>query len=209
MNEFWNSDITEESWRGLQELRKEIDFVLIGGWAIYLHSRLQKSKDIDIIIDYRTLRVLESKYAINKNERLRKYEIKRDKYDIDIYLPNYSLLTIPAKDIVSRYSTSIEGFSVPIPEALVVLKLGAASERLNSTKGEKDSIDVLGLLFNAKLELPVLKKILSDYGLIRHLDLLISILNGFDKRDLAYLNLNENSFSKLKRRYLEDIKRIR
>lgn len=57
MNEFWNSDITEASWRGLQELKREIDFVLIGGWAVYLYSRLQKSKDIDVIVDYPALRV--------------------------------------------------------------------------------------------------------------------------------------------------------
>lgn len=209
MNEFWNSDITEASWQGLQELKREIDFVLIGGWAVYLYSRLQKSKDIDVIVDYPTLRVLENKYTIIKNERLMKYEVKMEGYDIDIYLPNYSKLAIPPKDIISKYSNSVEGFSLPVPEVLMALKLGAALDRGKSAKGEKDGIDVLGLLFNSKLNLQVLKKVLSEYKLTRHMDLLISILTNFDKRDLNYLNLNENSFSKLKRRYLDEIRRIR
>lgn len=208
MNEFWNSDITEASWRGLQELNKDIDFVLIGGWATYLYSKLQKSKDIDIIIGYTALRILESKYTLNKNERLRKYEIKRDEYDIDIYLPNYSLLAIPPKDIISKYITSIEGFDLPISEALMVLKLGALSDRAKSIKGEKDSIDVLGLLFYSKLDLSILKRILSEYKLMQYMDLLKYVLNNFDKRNLNYLNLNENSFSKLKRKYLEDITKV-
>lgn len=208
MTEFWNSDITEASWQGLQELRKEIDFVLIGGWATYLYTRLQKSKDIDIVIDYRTMGVLESGYKLIKNERLRKYEIKKDKYDIDIYLPNYSALALQPKEILSKYKDSVEGFHVPIPEALMALKLGAAADRGGSAKGEKDSIDILGLLFYSKINLGKLKEILAENGLHRHFRLLLSILNNFDKRDFGYLNLNENSFSKLKSKYAEGIRKL-
>jgi hypothetical protein len=207
MTEFWNSDITEASWLGLQELRKETDFVLIGGWAIYLYSKLQKSKDIDIIVDYGTLRLLESKYSLKKNDRLKKYEIQKERYDIDIYLPSYSVLALPPRDIMSRFTDRLEGFSVPSPEALMALKLGAASERLRSSKGTKDAIDILGLLFYSRLDLALLGKILSEYRLTRFMDLLASILRGFDRRDLSYLNLNENSFSKLKRRYSDEIKK--
>lgn len=132
-----------------------------------------------------------------------------ERYDIDIYLPNYSKLAIPPKDIISKYSNSVEGFSLPVPEVLMALKLGAASDRGKSAKGEKDGIDVLGLLFNSKLDLQVLKKILSGYKLTRHMDLLVSILTNFDKRNLSYLDLNENSFSKLKHRYLNEIKKVR
>ncbi|MGI0141367.1 MAG: hypothetical protein ACREBF_01805 [Candidatus Micrarchaeales archaeon] len=207
MTEFWNSDITEASWQGLTGLKKEIDFVVIGGWATYLYSKLQKSQDIDIIIDYPTLRTLESRYLLSKNERLKKYEIKMDNYDIDIYLPNFSALPIPPKDIISDYATKVEGFTLPTPEALLVLKLGAAQDRRKSTKGEKDAIDVLGLLFYSKLKLSVLKAILARYKLAHYADLLVSILRNFDKGDFHYLNLNESGFSKLKRRYLEEIKK--
>lgn len=207
MTEFWNNDITEASWLGLQELRKGADFVLIGGWAIYLYSRLQKSKDIDIIVDYPALRDLESRYGINKNERLRKYEIKREKYDIDIYLPSYSVLTLPPNEIMSKYVDEREGFHVPTPEALMVLKLGAASDRGKSVKGRKDFIDILGILFYSGFDLPAFGRILKEHNLAQYMRLLGSILSSFDSKDLKYLNLNESSFAKLKRKYLSDIRK--
>ncbi len=206
MSEFWNNDITQASWQGLQDLSKEFDFVLIGGWAVYLHTKLQKSKGIDIIINYETLRHLESKYRLIKNERLRKYEIKLEKYDIDIYLPNYSALTIPPKDIVSKFVFETGGFKTPTPEALMTLKLGAAQDRIKSLKGRKDAIDILGLLFNSGLEINRLAGILKDYEISNLMSLLVSILEGFDRKDLKYINLDENKFSKLKRDYLIKLK---
>lgn len=209
MSEFWNSQITEASWEGLKRLREEIDFVLIGGWAIYLYSGLQKSKDIDIIVEYEVLSYLSSKYALSKNDRLKKYEIKLAKYDVDIYLPDFSTLTIPPKDIVRDYSIKRDGFTLPIPEALISLKLGAAKDRRYSTKGDKDSIDILGLLLYSNIDLKKMKMILSRYDLSGYTDLLISILMNFDKKNLAYLNLNEHQFSKLRKRYGEQLRLIR
>jgi hypothetical protein len=187
----------------------EIDFVLIGGWATYLYTNLQKSKDIDIIIDYLTLRLLESEYTLSKNDRLAKYEIKLELYDIDIYLPGYSKLTIPPKDIMSKYRSSLLGFSVPIPEVLMALKLGAADARLKSQKGEKDTIDIVGLLFNSGIDLKKLKGLLAEYNLQDYSEFLRSILADFDKGDIHYLNLNENSFAKLKRKYLGELRELR
>lgn len=206
MTEFWNSDATQASWHGLQELSKEIDFVLIGGWAIYLHTKLQKSKDIDIIIDYETLRNLEGSYKLIKNERLKKYEIKLEKYDIDIYLPNYSTLTIPPRDILSKFVFETEGFRTPTPEALMALKLGAAADRINSLKGRKDAIDILGLLFGSGLEIKKLRDILTEYDVKNLMGLLMSILGGFDRKDLKYLEINESKFSKLRREYTDKLK---
>ena len=36
--------ITEESWKKLQEMRKSFDFILIGGWAIYVYTKMHKDK---------------------------------------------------------------------------------------------------------------------------------------------------------------------
>jgi hypothetical protein len=208
MTEFWNSDTTEASWNGLQRLSKEIDFVLIGGWATYLYTKLQKSKDIDIVADYNSLRVLEDTYRLSKNDRLCKYEIKLERYDIDIYLPGYSVLTVPPKDILHNHHTSIEGFNVATAEALLALKLGAASDRGNSIKGQKDKIDILGILFYARPDLQKLKAMLAAYGKPQYLELLQSTLAGFNLDSLNYLNLNQNSFSKLKKRHLEELRSI-
>ncbi len=206
--EFWNSELTEESWKRLIELRGEIGFVLIGGWAVYLYSRLHKSRDIDIIIDYGALNELRGKYAINKNDRLHKYEIKLEKFDIDIYLPNYSRLTIPAEDILSDYKKEVDGFAVPIPEVLLALKLGAMKDRVNSLKGSKDQIDVLGLLFYSGIDLALFSGIMKKYGLTDYLRDLQRLLRTFDKDMLKYVNLNEKSFSELKRKRLEEIGRL-
>jgi len=70
--EFWNDEIIEKSWEKLIELKSEIEFVLIGGWAVYLYTKLHKSKDIDIIVDYDALRRLQADYVMGKNERLKK-----------------------------------------------------------------------------------------------------------------------------------------
>ena len=42
MTEFWNSLLTEKSWNLLIEIKKKYDFILIGGWAVYLLTRQQK-----------------------------------------------------------------------------------------------------------------------------------------------------------------------
>jgi hypothetical protein len=53
--DFWNSLLTEKSWEILQELRKKHNFVLIGGWAVYLMTKQHKSKDIDMVISIKEL----------------------------------------------------------------------------------------------------------------------------------------------------------
>jgi len=55
VKEFWHNLITEKSFHLLQEFKKDFDFVLIGGWAVYLYTDSLKSKDIDIIVDLETL----------------------------------------------------------------------------------------------------------------------------------------------------------
>ena len=199
--EFWNDEITDKSWNKLVELKKEINFVLIGGWAVYLYTKLHKSKDIDIVIDYSSLRQLQVNYILNKNERLKKYEIKmNDGFDIDIYVPNYSRLAIPIKDIIST-STMREGFNVPKPEVLVLLKLSAFINREQSIKGSKDSIDILGLLFYADIDFKLLKNLIKEYKLESYSRTLLKVLDNFDIFLAGYLNLNKNSFSKFKKRY--------
>ncbi len=198
--EFWSSSITEESWDKLVSMRREIDFVLIGGWAIYMYTKMHKSKDIDIIVDYEVFRKLSSSNVIQKNERLHKYEIKSGRFDIDIYLPKYSRLSLPAEEILGHLNRKVGGFVLPVPEALMALKLGAAADRQDSIKGEKDRIDVLSLLFFSDFDPKRFREILETYGRIEYARLLIGILRNADRRIIRYLNLNEKSFSMLKKK---------
>ena len=89
-NSFYQEMVTQKSWQILQNLKKQVAFILIGGWAVFLYTNSLKSKDIDVIIDYGQLEDLKRTGNVYKNERLRKYEIKREGVDIDIYLPFFS-----------------------------------------------------------------------------------------------------------------------
>ncbi len=206
--EFWNDNVTNASWIKLMEFRDEAKFVLIGGWAVYLYTKLHKSKDIDCIVDYTELRRLSSKYRMDKNDRLKKYEIKLEQFDIDIYLPKYSVIAIPPEDILSKFQDEREGFEVASAEALMTLKLGAFADRRKSIKGEKDSIDVLGLLFYADLEIRKLAGIFHAYKHPEYPRLILDTLNGFDKQLLGYLNLNEKTFSRLKKDKAEELRKL-
>lgn len=203
--EFWNDEITETSWKKLISLRNTLDFVLIGGWAVYLYTKLHKSKDIDIVIDYSVLNKLQKEYTLNKNERLKKYEIKlEDGFDIDIYLSGYSILSFPVKDILENTMIR-EGFKVPRPEILLLLKLGAFMNRKNSIKGGKDAIDILGIMFYADIDFEFLKKIIEKHKLEGCQKELLNVLNEFELSMIKYLNLNQNSFSKLRNKYKKKV----
>ncbi len=204
--EFWNESLTKASWEKLTELSKEIKFILIGGWAAYLWTGLHKSKDIDIIADYDTLAYLNKKYDLNKNESLKKYEIKFDKFDVDIYLPHYSRLTIPAEDL-KNYTAVVKGLTTLIPEAFLILKQGAEVERRHSIKGRKDAIDILTLLMYAPLDIKKYKEILMKYHKKDYIAELIFIINNFDNDDLQYLNIDFMKFKKWKKEMLSKLQK--
>ncbi len=195
--EFWNSDLIEKSWQVLLDFKKKYKFILIGGWATYLWAKQQKSKDIDIVVDIGELQKLKSENLI-KNNRLKKYEIKKEEVDIDIYVSHFSKLTISPEDI-KHYTSEIEGFTVVSKEALLVLKQGAESDRRGSLKGEKDRVDIISLLFFADINFKDYKNILKKYSLDNYIDELLRLLRGF--RDYASLNLNPREF-KLKKEFL-------
>ena len=206
--EFWNETLTKASWEKLIALSKEIDFTVIGGWAAYLWTGLHKSKDIDIIIGYDTLIKLQKEYRLEKNDRLKKYEIKFDKFDIDIYLPGYSRLAIPLEDVMKEYSARVSGITTISPEALLILKQGAEIERRSTIKGKKDSIDILTLLIHAPIDLRKYVKLLSKYKKENYVDELAIAIKNFDDRDLQYLDIDFMKFKKWKKDILEKLKTL-
>ena len=184
--EYWNTIITQKSWNVLQKIRKELNFVLIGGWATYLWAKSHKSKDIDIVVGYKELNKLKLDYNLNKNDNLRKYEIKIEDIYIDIYLPFYSKL--PLIKNLDDYKAKVEGFNVAKPEALLVLKQAAEVDRSNTEKGMKDRIDIMDLLFKCHMDFEEYEKILEQEKLIHFKKRLIDIVTKFT--DIKYLDLN-------------------
>ena len=201
--DYWHNILTEKSWEILQKIKSDFNFTLIGGWAVYLWAKTHKSKDIDIIIDFETLSKLKEKYGIRKNEHLKKYEIKQEEIDIDIYVPYYSKLIIPLEEIETE---KIEAFTVAKLEYLLVLKQGAEMERKESEKGEKDRVDILSILFNCSINYRLYQRILKKHNLEHLLERLVKIVKGFD--NYKYLNLTPRELKLKKHKVLEELKSI-
>jgi len=202
--EYRNTLITEKSWNVLKELNKKIKFVLIGGWAVYLWAKAHKSKDIDIVVDFKELKKIKLEYNIKKNENLRKYEIIIDEIDVDIYVPYYSKLAVPAEDI-KKSSAKVENFSVVKPEMLLILKQNAEIQRGESEKGLKGRIDIMGILLNCDIDFKEYKSILKKHNLMGYKNRLINIINKFT--DLKYLEINPKEFKLKKEKILNELKR--
>lgn len=202
MPEFYHNLISEKSFEILQDLRKKFNFVLIGGWAIFLYSKTLKSKDIDMIIDYDELDKIRKDFQLFKNERLKKYEIKIEEVDIDIYLPHFSKLGFPVEE-VKNYCQSIEGFSVPIPEILLLMKVFTFGERKGKIKGKKDLIDIFSLLKEEKINWQKYKELIEKYKLEKINQEFKNLVSS--QTAIPELNLLNHQISKLKKEVLKNL----
>jgi len=200
--EYYHDLIIEKSFKILQDLKREFDFILIGGWAIFLYTKALKSKDIDIIVDYDELEKFKKEFDIVKNERLKKYEAKIEQIDIDIYLPYYSNIGLPVEE-VKKYTQSIEGFNVPIPEILLILKTYTFFQRKNTTKGRKDLIDIFSLLSKEIINWQEYKELIKKYNLEEINKKLKELISS--TKNLPELNLLNHQLSRLKRKILENL----
>ena len=204
MAEFWNSLLTEKSWNLLQAIKKKFDFVLIGGWAVYLLTKQQKSKDIDIVVSLNELQKLKSD-GLSKNDKLKKYEIKKEEIDIDIYAEHYSQLELPVEDI-KKYVVIIEGFKVASPEVMIILKQGAYEDRKDSIKGQKDEIDIVSIIFFSDFKTKEYFGILKGYKKEYLFENLRRLVKSF--KDYNRLNMTPREFKIRKNKILGELKEV-
>ncbi|MFP4046071.1 MAG: hypothetical protein ACLFS3_03350 [Candidatus Aenigmatarchaeota archaeon] len=203
MTEYWNENLTEASWKKLQEISQEYDFTLIGGWAAYLWTGKNKSKDIDIIVGFETLERFKQDYEMRKNENLKKYEIKTGKFDIDIYVPYYSDLILPLDDLKT---TKIKGIKTLAIEELLILKQDAEIDRGGTVKGRKDKIDILTLLIHGDVDLKRYGEIVERYEISGFKDELKRVIMEFKDEDIKYTGLGFKDFKDWKKEFLSKIK---
>ncbi|MDO8609627.1 MAG: hypothetical protein Q7R95_03695 [bacterium] len=203
MSQYYQNIITQKSWEQLQKIKKQFPFMLIGGWAVYLYTKNLKSKDIDMIINFESLEKLKYRYEIHKNERLKKYEIKQEGIDIDIYLPYYSSLGLPVEKIVT-YTENIETFTVLKKEVLLFTKLAAYNERKASVKGQKDRIDIISLILLPDFDFSLFKDFLLKNTYSNYLVILHNLI--LETNEVEELSLNKHFFSKRKKEILYKIK---
>lgn len=196
---FYQDLVTQQSWQILQNLKKHISFILIGGWAVYLYTNGLKSKDIDIIIDYAELQKLKKSNEFYKNARLKKYEIKNEGIDIDIYLPYFSQIGLPVEELMS-HTTSVQTFTILQKEALLITKIAAYKARKPSIKGQKDLVDIISLLMLNDFDFTFFNKLLKKYGVSEYNKMIVEILKK--TREIGELKVNRHFFAKKKKEIL-------
>jgi hypothetical protein len=192
---YYHDIITQKSWEELKTLNKELKFVLIGGWATYLYTKELKSKDIDIIVNYDELGKFRENYEVVKNDRLKKYEARKEDVQIDVYLPHYSKIGIPT-DILINNSISLEGFKVLKKEWLICLKIYVLSIRGRTPKGEKDFLDIISLFKIEGMDVSKIIEIKKRFKLEESFKFLSSILD--ERVEAKEIGLNKHQYKKLK-----------
>lgn len=203
--QFWHNLITEKSFTFLQNLARRFTLVVIGGWAVYLYTGALKSKDVDIIVNFEELGRLKKSFDLIKNERLRKYEIRGDGFDVDIYVPHWSELGLPL-DFVIKNSVSREGFHLPRKEVLLALKIFVYRERKSSLKGKKDALDIISLLHEGDVDIKKWHGILQEHKLAELAGELSELLKTvYEAREL---NLNKKRFADFKHPILKKLKEL-
>jgi len=201
---FWHDELIDRSWTILRELKKRYEFILVGGWAVYLYTKALKSKDIYIIVDYNTLGQLGVELQLKKNERLKKYELLIDGIEVDVYVPYFSNLGVPVEEVVD-HAVVLEGFRVPKPEILLILKQGAEMERAGSVKGVKDRIDILALLIHAKIDWNGYRSIIKKHSLDYYRDRLKNVVEIADREFKELGITHPRQIKQLKKKILANI----
>lgn len=207
----WRDEIVERSWRVLGELKGLADFVLIGGWGVYLWTRKLKSRDIDIYINQENFYKLQSEllqrsYALKRNIRLKKFEALIGDVEVDIYTPFMSNLAVPCLDVFNkRLYSLIERFKVVIPEVLILLKAQAAKERWHAEKGMKDRVDIISLLKFADIKRDLLEQMLRKYDKQRELRDTIKRAVSESRIEYKFLGLTYEKHGVQLRKFFENI----
>lgn len=200
---YYHNLITQKSWQLLKKLRQEYDFILIGGWAVFLYTHALKSKDIDLILEYQELQRLKEEFEISKNERLKKYEAKSEGLDIDIYLPYYSNPGLPAEEL-KNFQTFQEGFKTVEKELLAILKAKVLLARKDSVKGRKDLTDLVSLLRLPEFDWQKYQSLINKYDLEALAKTIFDLLGN--TTSLEELNLNPYQMSRLKKKILSQLR---
>jgi len=178
--QFWNEEQTKKSRELLNMLASSVDFVLIGGWAVYMYIRQQMSLGVDLAITYNSLEYFR-KYGINDYKDMKvKYSIVNGVY-VDLFIEDFSDkdLPVPVSTILKEYNI-IEGIKVVDKELLLLLKLWGYF-RADEQKIRKDMLDVLGLMLYGDIDLKKFKAYIDAYKVPkrRSVDVLLEYL---DKR---------------------------
>ncbi len=197
--DYYHDLVTDKSWKLLLKLKKNYDFILIGGWAVYLYTNALKSKDIDLVINYQELEKLRNEFNLSKNDRLKKYEARQEEVQIDIYAPYYSNLGVPVEEI-ENFKSNLKGFIVTEKELLSILKQKALVNRADSVKGRKDLIDVVSLFSLPDFDWEKHKNIIKRFDLEADKKFIVEVITR--TREIPELDLNPHKMARFKKKLI-------
>jgi hypothetical protein len=113
-------------------------------------------------------------------------------------------LVIPAEEII-KATVSVEGFKVPKPEILLILKQQAEMSREDKVKGQKDRVDILSLLMKG-VDLDGYRKLLKKFAIENYFKHLKKLIAAADK-EFEYLGItNPREKKKIKQKILSNFK---
>jgi hypothetical protein len=164
MQRQYYNDNTSFSNEVLHKISKNADFVLIGGWAVHAYVGAQRSLDIDIAVDYKSLDYFKT-YEMQKYQNMDVNYVKIDGITVDLFIPEFTDkdLPFPVSAILSNY-LKIDNIKVVKKEFLLILKLWGYFSN-DETKLNKDIIDVVSLLFYGDVEMNEVKRLIERYKL--------------------------------------------
>ena len=216
MRLIWNEEIMKKSFEFIKRLvALDINFILIGGWAVYFLTKYHMSKDIDMFIEERDVWKLKNyMLGIGGSEKvtnLNKYGFAFKDVELDVYTESKSGLIIPVKEVFGKnLFQKIEDIKVLKPEYLLLLKTVAAEKRQQSIKGFKDRCDILALCTKANVDFLLLRHICESYKIENLLRTLEKVIMSLD-REFEFVfepRPTPSKMKKIKRNMIVDLKRL-
>lgn len=197
--QFWNNEKTDASLRTLQFIAGKIDFVLIGGWAVYLYTDAQRSEDVDIAVGIPALKFFKD-YGIRDYEGINiKYSVV-DGTVVDLFIQEYADrdLPLPVKEILEDYTMFMGNIKTVNREMLLLLKLWGYF-REDETKLRKDIIDVISLMLYGDINIKKFGALLKKHRIAkrRGIDVLLEYLDKGDTL-LDYIDMESREYRKRK-----------
>ncbi|PJC81442.1 hypothetical protein CO007_04590, partial [Candidatus Roizmanbacteria bacterium CG_4_8_14_3_um_filter_36_10] len=139
-------------------------------------------------------------FQLIKNDRLRKYEIKKEGIDINIYLPYFSDLGLPVEKLIKHQDRN-QGFTILKKEVLLVTKLKAYQGRGVTIKGVKDKIDIISLVLLPDFDFDFWRNFIKKERISVYSELIDKIL--LEIKEVPELNLNQHAFAKKKKEIIK------
>jgi hypothetical protein len=124
--------------------------VFIGGVAVYLHATndprsrdfAEASHDADFMLSLADFADLRDSDEVTANRRLSKHQLFRRGVEFDVYVERQNRLVVPY-DEAAAHAVAYGAIRVACLEHLLVLKLEALRDRIDSAKGDKDARDLV------------------------------------------------------------------